>query len=63
MAHDNLSDYPDFNETFKIHTDASDFQLGLVIIQKGTPITLYGRKHTGAQKSYTVTENEVLRII
>ena len=63
MAHDNLSDYPYFNETFTIHTNASDFQLGLVIIQKGTPITFYGRKRTGAQKRYTVTEKELLRII
>ena len=63
MAHDNLSDYPDFNETFKIHTNASDFPLVLVVIQKGTPINFYGIKHTGAQKRFTVTEKELLRII
>ena len=28
---DTLSTYPDFNETFKIHKDASAFQLGAVI--------------------------------
>ena len=28
LAHDNLLTYPDFNETFKINTDASAFQLG-----------------------------------
>ena len=33
MAHDTLLTYPDFNETFKTHTDASAFQLGAVIIQ------------------------------
>ena len=63
VAQNTLSYYPDFNKTFRIHPDASDFQLGLVIIQKGTPITFYSRKHTGAQKRYTVTENELLRII
>ena len=63
MEHNTLSDYPDFNETFKIHTDASDSQLGLVIIQKFTHITFYGRKHNGAQKSYTVTKKELLRIV
>ena len=26
VARDNLLAYPDFNETFKIHTDASSFQ-------------------------------------
>ena len=30
----NLLTYPDFNENFKIHTDASNFKLGAVIIQK-----------------------------
>ena len=63
VAHDNLSDYPDFNKIFKIRTNASYFQLGLVIIQKGAHITFYGRKYTGAQKRYTVTENELLRFI
>ena len=33
--HDTLLTYPGFNETFKIHTDASAFQLGAVISQKG----------------------------
>ena len=44
MACDNLLTYPDFNEMLKIHTNASAFQLGAVIIQKGTPITFYSRK-------------------
>ena len=35
MAHNTLLTYPDFNETFKIHTNASAFQLGAVISQKG----------------------------
>ena len=39
VARDNLSTYPYFNETFKIHTNASAFQLGAVISQKGKPIT------------------------
>ena len=63
VAHNTLSDYPVFNETFKINTDASDLQLGLVIIHKVTHITFHGRKHTGAPKRYTVTEKEILRIV
>ena len=35
VACNNLSDYPDFNEEFKIHTNASDLQRGAVMIQKG----------------------------
>ena len=43
VACDNLLTYPDFNETFKIYTNASAFQLGLVIRQKGKSIAFYSR--------------------
>ena len=55
VARDNLSTYPDFNETFKIHTNDSAFQLEKVIIQKYKPISLYSRKLTDPQQRYTVT--------
>ena len=55
LARDTLLTYPDFNETFKIHTNASAFQLGVVIRQKGKPIAFYSIKLTGAQQRYTVT--------
>ena len=38
VTHDTLLTYPYFNETFKIHTDASTFQLVAVISHKGKPI-------------------------
>ena len=34
VARDILLDYPGFNGEFKIHTDASDLQLGVVVRQK-----------------------------
>ena len=52
MASDTLLTYPDFNENFKINTDARDLKLGAVIIQKGKPIALYSRKRTEAQQGY-----------
>ena len=55
VARDTLSTYLNFNEIFKIHTDASAFQLGAVISQKGKPIAFYSRKLTGAQQLHTVT--------
>ena len=55
VACDTLLTYPDFNETFKIHTDVSAFQLGAVIRHKGKPIASYSRKLTYSQKRYTVT--------
>ena len=50
MACDNLLTYPDFNETFKIHTNASAFQLRAVIIQKGKLNAFYSRKLTDVQE-------------
>ena len=38
MVRDTLLTYEDFNETFKMHTDASPFQLVAVISQKYKPI-------------------------
>ena len=55
MARNTLLPYPDFNETFKTHGNASAFQLGVVIIQKGKPIAFYGRKLTDFQQRYTLT--------
>ena len=38
VARDNLFTYPDFNETFKIHTNVSALQFGSVTSQKVKPI-------------------------
>ena len=63
MVRDTLLTYPGFNETFKIRTDSSAFQLGAVIIQKGKPITLYSRNITDVKQWYTVTEKWLLSIV
>ena len=63
FTRDTLLTYPDFNETFKIHNDASMFQLGKVIRQKVKLISFYSRKITDAPKRYTVTERELLSIV
>ena len=62
-AHNNLWTYPYFNESFKIHTDGSAFQLGAVISQVGKPIAFYSRKLTNDQQRYTLTEGEIISII
>ena len=63
MDHDTLLTCPDFNENFKIHTDARNLKLGAVILQKVKPIAFYSIKCTEAQQRYTVTEQELLSII
>jgi hypothetical protein len=52
--------YPDFNKPYPFHlyTDASDHQLGAVIMQDKKPIAFYSRKLNTAQKQYTTTERQ-----
>ena len=49
VTHNNLLSYPYFNKRFDIHTDASDYHLGSVIIYNGKPIAFYSRKRTETQ--------------
>ena len=43
VACDTLLTGPDFNEEFKMNTNASKFQFGAVIIQNGKLITFYSK--------------------
>ena len=63
VAPNTLLDYPNFDEEFKIHTDASKFQLWVVIRYNGKPIAFYSSKLTDYQKGYTVIEKELLSIV
>ena len=50
MAHNTFLAYMDFNKRFKVYTNASNFQLGVIINQEGKQIAFYSRKLTGPQK-------------
>ena len=63
ISREALLAYPDFNEEFVIHTDASHTQLGAVISQRGKPIAFYSRKLKPEQTRYTTTERELLSIV
>ena len=58
-----LLSYPNFNQPFEIHTDASHTQLGSVISQNNKPIAFYSRKLSETQQRYTTTERELLSIV
>jgi len=63
VAQDVMLSHPDPNEEFVIETNASDFQLGAVIKQKGKPIACYSSKLTEPQKKYSTIEKELLAML
>ena len=61
LAKDVFICYPNVNKLFHVYTDASDTQLGAVIMQEGQPVAYFLRKLTAAQHNYTVImEKELL---
>ena len=44
---------------FTIRTDASDAQLGTVIMQESKPLNFYSQKLSKVQLNYTTTENKL----
>jgi len=49
ITYETMLAYPNFDEEFIIHTDASHTQLGVVIMQNNKPIAFYSHKLNPAQ--------------
>jgi hypothetical protein len=60
VSQETLLAFPDFEKEFHVYTDASDEQLGAVIMQEGKPLAFYSRKLSSAQIHYTIGEQELL---
>ena len=63
MSKQTILAFPDFKKPFHIYTDASNTQLGAVIMQDDKPLAFYSRKLNSAQKNYTTGEQELLSIV
>ena len=60
MAQDAFTAYPDHNKPFVIFTDASDLQMGGVIMQEGKPVAYFSKKLNAAQKNYKLWRKRCL---
>ena len=63
MVEDVLLCYPDHGLSFHIFTDASDYQLGSVILQQDIPVAFYSRKLSLSQQNFTTIEKELLSVV
>ena len=63
LSVDCMLHYPDHNKPFHIFTDASDYQMGAVIVQQNEPAAYFSRKLTSGQQNYTTIEKELLSVV
>ena len=54
---------PDHTKPFEMHTDASDFAIGGVLIQEGHPIAFESRKLNDTEQRHTVQEKEMTAVV
>jgi hypothetical protein len=54
---------PDFNEPFKIETDAYDKGIGAILQQKGHPIAFFNRALSISNQKLSTYKNEFLAML
>jgi hypothetical protein len=54
---------PDFDKSFEIHSDASDFAIGGVIVQDGRPVAFENKKLSETERRWPTHEKEMWAVI
>jgi hypothetical protein len=58
-----VSKLADFDKDFEIHSDASDFAIGGVIVQDGRPVTFESKKLNETERRWPTHEKEMWAVI
>ena len=54
---------PNHTKPYEVHTDASDFAIGGVLMQDGHPVAFESRKLNETERRYTVQEKEMTAVV
>ena len=55
--------FPEFDKPFEVHTNASDFAIGGVLMQDGRPIAYENKKLDGCQRRWSTHEKELIAVV
>ena len=55
--------FPEFDKPFEVHTNASDFAIGGVLMQDGRPIAYESKKLDGCQRRWPTHEKELFAVV
>jgi hypothetical protein len=63
VSKETLLSFQDYSQRFELYVDASDKQLGAVLMQGKKVLAFFSKKLTETQKKYGVGEEEMLSVI